>query len=400
MDNLLTYLLEANVLLAALTGIYFLVRNGLSFSQRRFSLLAIPVLACAVFFFRSSGVSENTAVYQLPIYEVDALALPPIEEWQNQQITFWPAYDRIYLIGVVITLLIAAIKIGRLLVKLRRAKTETRDGLTVVHLNDEPCFSFLNYVQLNPALPVEQQELILEHEKIHVTQKHSYDKLFMTAAQSINWFNPVFMLIKKELSRVHEYEVDQLMYQRHQTSYMEFLLAYSLRTNSTPPLLTNQFFSKNGLIKRLHFMKKQPKNNWALALAIPMVAGAFALVSWNFSEAKKQADTIEASNYMIETDAEKMPEFKGGQEALFKYMSDNIVYPEAAKKGKIEGTVYVSFLVEASGKISNCNVKRSVQADLDAEALRVVKSMPDWIPGEKEGKSVNMEMILPVSFKM
>ena len=95
-----------------------------------------------------------------------------------------------------------------------------------------------------------------------------------------------------------------------------------------------------------------------------------------------------------------MPQFPGGEAARFKYMMENVIYPETAKEQGIQGTVYVSFIVEKDGSITNTKVKRGVEKSLDKEALRVVSTMPKWSPGTQEGKSVRVQFNMPISFKL
>lgn len=99
-------------------------------------------------------------------------------------------------------------------------------------------------------------------------------------------------------------------------------------------------------------------------------------------------------------DVEVMPEYPGGQKALFAYLSENIRYPQIAKENKIEGRVIVGFVVEKDGSISNVEVVRSVDPSLDKEALRVIKSMPRWKPGKIRGKPVRVKYRVPVNFKL
>ena len=100
------------------------------------------------------------------------------------------------------------------------------------------------------------------------------------------------------------------------------------------------------------------------------------------------------------TTVERMPEFPGGQEKLFQYLNRNLKYPETAQSSGIEGTVVVNFTVTVDGKIKDAFVLRSIDPALDEEALRVVRSMPDWTPGEQSGGKVEMKVNLPVSFKL
>ena len=100
------------------------------------------------------------------------------------------------------------------------------------------------------------------------------------------------------------------------------------------------------------------------------------------------------------SDIDKMPEYPGGFNALVAFMGDNIKYPEAPKKANITGTVLVSFIVETDGKLSNFEALKSPHPDLSAEAIRVMKLMPAFSPGMKDGKAVRVKMTLPVKFAL
>lgn len=93
-------------------------------------------------------------------------------------------------------------------------------------------------------------------------------------------------------------------------------------------------------------------------------------------------------------------QFPGGMAAMKKFIAENLVYPEEAKAAGIQGKCYLNFVVGADGKISNIGVKRGVPdcPACDAEAIRVVKLMPDWIPGAQNGKPVKMAFNLPITF--
>lgn len=97
---------------------------------------------------------------------------------------------------------------------------------------------------------------------------------------------------------------------------------------------------------------------------------------------------------------EQMPLFPGGHQALFDYLEKNIKYPANARKHSIQGRVIVQFTVDEKGRLSNIKVVKSVEPYLDAEAVRVVKSMPRWNPGIEKGKAVKVRYTLPVTFKL
>ena len=115
-----------------------------------------------------------------------------------------------------------------------------------------------------------------------------------------------------------------------------------------------------------------------------------------------QKDGSDASNTNDKTFdvVEQMPEFPGGQIAMLDFLSKNIRYPEEAHKAGIQGRVVATFVVEKDGSISNAKVMRSIDPLLDAEALRVISSMPNWIPGKQDGKPVAVKYTIPVTFKL
>lgn len=112
-------------------------------------------------------------------------------------------------------------------------------------------------------------------------------------------------------------------------------------------------------------------------------------------------NSLYKANYLFSNiKIEEMPEFPRGTDALIKYLSKNVRYPlEAVEKG-ISGKVIIHFIVEKNGKLSDIKVLQSVSPELDAEAIRVIKEMPDWKPGKQKGKFVPVYYTLPVLFKL
>lgn len=108
----------------------------------------------------------------------------------------------------------------------------------------------------------------------------------------------------------------------------------------------------------------------------------------------KEADT------KVYAFADEMPQYPGGNDALKKHIRDNIRYPQAAKDQAVSGTVYISYVVNAAGKVTNVKVWKSVSKDLDNEAVRVVSSLKDFTPGKQGGKQVSVQMTIPVKFSL
>ena len=95
---------------------------------------------------------------------------------------------------------------------------------------------------------------------------------------------------------------------------------------------------------------------------------------------------------------EQMPTFPGGTEEMMKYLSKNTQYPQTAAENGIQGTVFVQFVVDKNGRITDVKVIRGVDPELDKEAIRVAKSMPSWLPGKQNGEAVRVAFTMPVKF--
>ena len=143
------------------------------------------------------------------------------------------------------------------------------------------------------------------------------------------------------------------------------------------------------------------------ALFIPMAA-ALLVVSNIETVARAQkankTTAVEKENY-VKNDSvfdvcEHMPYFPGGDKGLMTYLQQNVKYPKSAEKNKQEGRVMVRFVVEKDGSLTDFAVARSVSPALDAEALRVAKMMPKWIPAKTKGKTVRVRYNIPIKFSL
>ena len=110
-----------------------------------------------------------------------------------------------------------------------------------------------------------------------------------------------------------------------------------------------------------------------------------------------QESDLEDDVYMI---VEQMPEFPGGNEALTKYVADHVIYPEEAKKAGRQGRVFVGFIVEPDGSLSDFKVLRGIGYGCDEEAVRIAQSMPKWNPGMQRGEAVRVHYLFPVVFSL
>ena len=113
-----------------------------------------------------------------------------------------------------------------------------------------------------------------------------------------------------------------------------------------------------------------------------------------------QKTVVAKKNQKVFDVVEQMPEYPGGQAALFEYLSKNIKYPDDAAKKKVEGKVFVTFVVDTDGKITEVSLLRKVFPSLDAEAIRVISAMPNWIPGKQKGQAVRVKYTVPIMFRL
>ena len=144
----------------------------------------------------------------------------------------------------------------------------------------------------------------------------------------------------------------------------------------------------------------QWKRLWALAV-LPVIALALmAFANPSNTTASVVANESPTQDNKVYETVDQLPEFPGGMEAMVDFLSKNVNYPEHAAKNNIEGRVVLQFVVEKTGEIGEIKVARSVDEELDAEAIRVVRSMPNFIPGRKDGKDVAVWYALPIVFKL
>jgi len=112
----------------------------------------------------------------------------------------------------------------------------------------------------------------------------------------------------------------------------------------------------------------------------------------------KPYKTVSLNDDLFSDEAVEPPSFRGGDESLMRFLAQTLRYPHTAREKSVQGTVFVTFVVEKDGSISNIEVLRGVSDELDNEAIRVVSRMPEWIPGKADNKSVRVRFSMPIRF--
>lgn len=422
------YLLQVNVGLILFYALYKLVcTRDTFFRSRRFILIVSLVLPFILPFIDvREWLESRDRMIMLTHFDYSAV-LPEIvvgseaAETGNRVFVLSEWIGYLYLAGVLVLLVRLAIQAFSLYRLIVRMPEKEINGVRVKCLNDPSGpFSFFGWIFMNPAA-VKEDEIseILTHEMAHVKQHHSVDVFLAEMVSICCWMNPFAWLLKREVRLNLEFLADRKVMEAGfaTKSYQYHLLG--LAYNHKYGLSNNFNFSH--LKQRIIMMNKKKSNAAGHIKYALFVLPAFALlVAGNISCSQDASQTEDAKEEVVapvspeakEAPAdstakeevfmvtEQMPEYPGGMKELFKFLQDNLKYPENAMKNNVQGRVIVQFVVEKDGTPTEFKVARSVDPDLDAEALRVMKTMSKWKPGMQRGEVVRVKYTVPVSFKL
>ena len=422
------YLLQVNVGLILFYALYKLVcTRDTFFRSRRFILIVSLVLPFILPFIDvREWLESRDRMIMLTHFDYSAV-LPEIvvgseaAETGNRVFVLSEWIGYLYLAGVVVLLVRLAIQAFSLYRLIVRMPEKEINGVRVKCLNDPSGpFSFFRWIFMNPAA-VKEDEIseILTHEMAHVKQHHSVDVLLAEIVSICCWMNPFAWLLKREVRLNLEFLADRKVMEAGfaTKSYQYHLLG--LAYNHKYGLSNNFNFSH--LKQRIIMMNKKKSNAAGHIKYALFVLPAFALlVAGNISCSQDASQTEDAKEEVVapvspeakEAPAdstakeevfmvvEQMPEYPGGMKEMLKFLQENVKYPENAMKNNVQGRVIVQFVIEKDGTPTEFKVARSVDPDLDAEALRVLQSMPKWKPGMQRGEVVRVKFTVPVSFKL
>lgn len=422
------YLLQVNVGLILFYALYKLVcTRDTFFRSRRFILIVSLVLPFILPFIDvREWLESRDRMIMLTHFDYSAV-LPEIVvgseavETGNRVFVLSEWIGYLYLVGVVVLLVRLAVQAFSLYRLIVRMPEKEINGVRVKCLNDPSGpFSFFGWIFMNPAA-VKEDEIseILTHEMAHVKQHHSVDVLLAEMVSICCWMNPFAWLLKREVRLNLEFLADRKVMEAGfaTKSYQYHLLG--LAYNHKYGLSNNFNFSH--LKQRIIMMNKKKSNAAGHIKYALFVLPAFALlVAGNISCSQDASQTEDAKEEVVAPVspeakeapadstakeevfmvAEQMPEFPGGMKEMLKFLQENVKYPENAMKNNVQGRVIVQFVIEKDGTPTEFKVLRSVDPDLDAEALRVMKAMPKWKPGMQKGQVVRVKFTVPVSFKL
>jgi TonB family protein len=231
--------------------------------------------------------------------------------------------------------------------------------------------------------------------------------MVLELATILQWFNPFIWLLKRSVRENHEFLADHGVLKPgvSPAAYRLLLLGRSLEQQ---PVIANNF--NYSLIKiRIQMMTKMKSSKAAalkLSMGILATAALFMVFAFDGTQTNPQekkvsvqaAPTKPADQVFVVV--EEMPEFPGGEQALRDFIAKEVKYPEDAKKAGIQGKVFVTFVVDKTGKVLDAKIARSASPSLDKEALRVTESLPAWKPGKQRGENVAVSYTIPIQFKL
>ena len=279
----------------------------------------------------------------------------------------------------------------------------------MVHDHDIAPFSWMHWIVIARKDLEENGREILIHELAHIRNRHSWDLLLADLCIFVQWFNPAAWLLKQELQNIHEYEADETVLREgvNARNYQMLLIKKAVGTKLYS--IANSF-NHSSLKKRITMMLKEKSNPWARAKYLYILPlAALAVTAFARPEVSAVADEISAVKVIApavhdsiqpnvqpavaapSSALDQMPEFPGGMEALNTYLRNNIRYPQEAQKAGIQGRVIIQFIVSKDGSITDAEVVESVDPQLDAEGLRLIKNMPRWKPGMRKGQGYQSE---------
>ena len=448
MSEFVIYLIKSSLLLSVGVALFMLLMRGETFHRlNRLLLLMLTVLSLAVPALRFS-VASPMARFSSMIEEIVNGADEPVSapvvvyDWGEpimaqvvtgneavtapslwQRVTSFDALHWVLAVYVSVALLLAV----RLLYMYMRVVEILRFGKReeaalynikdkgirlVVHDRRYKPFSWFGWVSISRTDIAECGNEILLHEAAHVKCGHSFDILFADLVIVLQWFNPMAWIMKSLLKDIHEYEADSAVLAAGVDAKSYQLLIIKKAVGARLYSIANSF-NHSLTKKRITMMCKEKSSLWQCTkalyiLPLAVVAACTFSSPQNATSDKGSEKVVNGEVSAVDSDAElvyqiveQQPEYPGGTAELMRYLMKNIKYPAESRQRNSQGKVFVGFVIKKNGSIGDVDVVKTSGDDLlDAEAMRVVKAMPAWVPGKQGGENVNVRFTLPVIFRL
>ena len=449
MGIFLIYILKSAVCLSLFYLFYRLLLSKETFHRfNRIALLGILFLSLLIPFIEVTTAHQTELSQTVLTVEqllMMAEAMNPVEvtiaQPEELSISWVQVLLLFYLVGIIFFACRNLYSLSRLLLLIKSGKRERLEGgvrLIVLEREVAP-FSWMRYIVISRKDLEEDGREILIHEMAHIQNRHSIDLLVADICIFFQWFNPGIWLLKQELQNIHEYEADETVINEGIDAKDYQLLLIKKAVGTRLYSMANSF-NHSKLKKRITMMLKEKSSPWArLKYLYVLPVAAIAVTAFARPEVSDKVEKISSVKVndlaaIVETKvaesagdttkpadvkyvpaevrkrlkgtlvfevAEEMPEFPGGgMSALMSYLKDNMRYPASAKEKGTQGRVTVQFVVDKDGSIKEPKLLRSVDKDMDAEALRLISNMPKWKPGRQKGQPVAVKYTVPVMFSL
>ena len=454
MGILFVYILKSSFCLAVFYLFYRLLLSRETFHRfNRIALLGILLLSCLLPFVEVS-VRRPVEMYQTMMTWEQWLLLTDLAgtethavQVQENVVTWIQGLLLVYLFGILFFMLRNIYSLFGLWVLLKSGRREKVSdyvvtvvkAVLIVHERDISPFSWMRYIVISQKDLHENGREILTHELAHIRNRHSWDLFAADICIFFQWFNPAAWLLKQELQNIHEYEADETVINEGVDARQYQLLLIKKAVGTRLYSMANSF-NHSKLKKRITMMLKEKSSPWArLKYLYVLPVAAIAVTAFARPEVSDKVEEISSVKVndlaaIVETKVlesvgdttkpadvkyvptevrkqlkgtpvfevvEEMPEFPGGgMSAFMDYIKKNMRYPASAKEKGTQGRVTVQFVVDKDGSIKDPKLLRSVDKDMDAEALRLISSMPKWEPGRQKGQPVAVKYTVPVMFRL
>ncbi len=444
MTEFLTYDLKVAVLIAVFYMFYrlMLARETFHHVNRLVLLLtavASYVLPLCVITIHETVTMQRTANVSVGAWQAEAaVEQPAMPLWQI-------VLPILFIIGVALTLFHTLWSLFRIIRLIKHSEQHPQEDGTIICVTGNAAlspFSWMHYIVMNRLDYKSNDAAILAHERGHIRFHHSWDLILVDTLTALQWFNPAMWMLRSDLRAIHEYEADAaVLSQGINARQYQYLLITKAAGIGGYSLVNG--ISHSTLKDRINMMLHTKSNRRSLLkllallpiVGITLAVNAEKVVDVRYDGPQKQITKkgrknatinmgVDKTILVVETDetkaetpetntavgtfepvqgdvfdvVEEMPQYPGGPQALFEFLSNNVKYPEEAEKAGIQGRVIATFVVEKDGSVSNAKVVKSVDPLLDAEALRVISAMPKWKPGKQNGKVVRVKYTVPLSF--
>ena len=452
----LAYFLKINVAIALFYAFYRLFFHKDTFFQwRRIALLCFFAVSLLYPLLNIQGwiKAHEPMVAMADLYATiilpEAVVTVPQETALSSQELITRIIKVIYLSGVLLLTARFLLQLGSIIRLHFRCTRKMIQGVNVHILKKEAGpFSFFHWIFIHPQSHTESEiSEIITHEETHARQYHSIDVLISEMICISCWFNPFSWLMKREVRGNLEYMADHRVLEtgHDSKSYQYHLLG--LAHHKAAANLSNSF-NVLPLKNRIKMMNKKRtkeigRTKYLMFLplaALLMIVSNIEMVARTTEQFAKEIMNQETTPPIVQPEivnipelptekivkapalqdkkvkpatqiksvpdsiifevAEEMPEFPGGQKALMEYINRNLKYPAEAHAKGIQGRVIVTFVIQKDGSIADTEVARSVDPNLDKEAVRIISSMPKWKPGKQRGQAVNVKFTVPLMFRL